>query len=266
MTGGAIDTGATEQLSRVLGAMIRELRTSRGIKQAQAAKLAGVSVSAYSKWEEGKRRPLQDNLERLCIALDCEEWLFRKMMSLTSESQFRIEIGTWPPRITDEDIEVIEELPFPALYRKLPEYDIIYSNEAMLKYFPMFAPAPLDSPQPANMIERMLTDYRARTIFVDWYTVAHRMVYMMRLWSRGVSPERHAEIMEACNRVPEFDFMWNNNPPAESFATNRLIARYPADNSVHYFTLRSWFPNYPPGEAEILAAPRSPSAQAQGKA
>ncbi|WP_159080833.1 helix-turn-helix domain-containing protein [Nocardia suismassiliense] len=262
MFGGTTAAGSNWQPMLVLGAMIQELRRSRRsscgttLTQVQAAELAGVSVSAYSKWEEGRRRPLPENLLTLCRALEVEDWKTRKMMALASESPYRVEMGKWPPKITDEDITVIEALPFPALYRKLPEYEIIYANQTCLEVYPMFAPAPPDSPRPANMIERMMTDDRSRVIFADWPVIAHQMVYMMRFWSRGMSPTRFAEIMLTCQQNPDFDYMWKNDPPAHGFDSNRirvrdLTGRRAASNKI----LRSWFPSHPRGDFEIVATP-----------
>ncbi|WP_159080804.1 helix-turn-helix domain-containing protein [Nocardia suismassiliense] len=247
---------STEPLNAALGSMIRDLRKSRRLTQAQAACIAHVSVSAFSKWEEGQRRPLKENLDKFCKALGAEDWLYRKMMSLAQDRVFHAETGLWPPKITDEDIEVIEEFPFPALYRKLPEHDIIYANKACLDVFPMFAPAPLSSPQPANTVVSLLTDGRARATFVDWYAVAHHSVYMLKLLSHGLMTERHSQIVAASDKAHEFDYMWNNDPPPSVFRTNRInVRRLDDPTTVDHYTMRSWCPNYPSGEYELVSTP-----------
>ncbi|MEU7631824.1 helix-turn-helix domain-containing protein [Nocardia sp. NPDC049220] len=271
MNGGTIDRSATEPLNVVLGSMIRELRRARKLKQWQTANLANVSLSAYSKWEEGTRRPLRENLDKLCKALDAEPWRYRKIMSLISESSpFGIDVRDSSPKITDEDIGVLEEFTFPALYRKLPECEIIYANQACLEIYPMFAPAPHGAARPANMIVAMLTDQRARKVFVDWDTVAHHMVYTWKHWSRGVVSERNAEIVAACERAaPEFEHMWNNEPPQSAFTNTVRVRRWQDPTTVDRYIQRRWFPNYQTGETgeyEIFATPHVRGVEARSLA
>ncbi|WP_043735341.1 helix-turn-helix domain-containing protein [Nocardia asiatica] len=259
MNGGYIEEASAEPPQKVLGSMIKELRDARAKKQAQVARMLGVTVSSYSKWEEGARRPLMKHLAMICDVLGAEAWKTRKMMALLNSSGtlYGTQTRTWPLRIAREDIEVIEAMPYPALYRTLPEQDIVYANNACLRVYPMFAHQPYDSPHPANMVEAMLTDWRARELFVDWERLAHRWVYMMRLWSRGVAGQRLEEIVSSCSHVPEFDDMWRNEPPPQSFATNRIAVRrdtYP-DAPVDHYVQRAWFPNDPHGELEIFATP-----------
>ncbi|MFR9753910.1 helix-turn-helix domain-containing protein [Nocardia sp. 004] len=260
MSAGTSESGTGILQDLRLGTMIRELRrskeTEKGVRltQAQAAELAGVSVSTYSKWEEGVRRPIRQNLDTLCKAMGAEEWRYQEMMSLVSGSS--VQVGAWPPKITPEEIMVIESFPFPAIYRKLPECEIIYSNQACLDTYPMFRPAPSGSSTPANMIEIMLTDWRSRVIFVDWQDIAHRMVYVLKLWSHGVISERLTQIVETCSQVPEFDHMWHTDPLSSLFDNNSIGIRSLGDDStVTYKVFRSWFPNHQSDEYEILIIP-----------
>ncbi|WP_194838533.1 helix-turn-helix domain-containing protein [Nocardia sp. XZ_19_369] len=262
MSGGPIgpESEAAEPLALVLGSIIQELRTEIGLKQEEAAVALGVSLSAYSKWEEGSRTPAIKNIEKLCRVFQADDWRSRKLMSLAS-SGVKISVGTWPPELSEEDKDVLDNMGFPAIYRKLPEYEIIRANDAWLRVYPMFAPAPEDSPRPANMIELLFTDWRSRVVFVDWDMVAWRATYMMRLWSRGIARARLEEIQNACSAVaPEFERMWEKTPPKSHFATNRISVRDVVNtNKITHWTLCSWFNNYPPRPYEILASPpRSP--------
>ncbi|MFR9753723.1 helix-turn-helix domain-containing protein [Nocardia sp. 004] len=249
VSGGKTNKTATEPPTEGVGPLIQNLRKSRGLTQVQAAELAGVSVSAYSKWEEGTRRPLKENLTKLCNVLGAEKWLVRKMMSLTLPDNPDVR----PPKITPEDIGIIDEFLFPALYRT-PQYDILYSNQACLDTYPFFAPSPYNSPRPTNVIEILLTDWRSRVIFVDWQDIAHRMVYVLKLWSHGVISERLTQIVETCSQVPEFDHMWHTDPPP-SFGNNRISVRrkLALNAEADHYILRSWVPYYLQDDYEILA-------------
>ncbi|WP_158607798.1 helix-turn-helix domain-containing protein [Nocardia panacis] len=239
-----------------LGSLIRELRRDLGLTQDQAAKLAGVSRSAYSKWEEGARKPRVEHIERVGKVLEADEWRYRKMMSLVS-SAVSIQIGMWPPELNGEDIDILENFGFPAMYRRLPDYGIIHINSLAEQVYPMFAPAPPEARHPTNMIEVMFTDIRSKIVFVDWEMVAWRMTYMMRLWSRGIAPEILSEIQENCTRAsPDFAGMWAERPPPEYFANNRISVRDLHTRAVSHYTLCSWLTNYPPRPFEILGTPR----------
>lgn len=48
-----------------MGARIKELRESHGLKQQWIADQVGVSLRTYQFWQEGKSPPSQDNLEKL---------------------------------------------------------------------------------------------------------------------------------------------------------------------------------------------------------
>lgn len=53
-----------------IGIKIRQARKAKGMKQADLAKLIGISNTTISGWENGTSRPDVDMLEKLCGALD----------------------------------------------------------------------------------------------------------------------------------------------------------------------------------------------------
>lgn len=56
--------------SASLGAVIRQIRSKRGLTQAAAAEMAGVSSSYWALIEQGKRTPNLNVLEQLARALN----------------------------------------------------------------------------------------------------------------------------------------------------------------------------------------------------
>jgi len=56
-------------VQRLLGLLIRGMRSRRALTQAQVASALGVGRSAIARWEEGARRPNAGETESLCTAL-----------------------------------------------------------------------------------------------------------------------------------------------------------------------------------------------------
>ncbi|WP_331757872.1 helix-turn-helix transcriptional regulator (plasmid) [Nocardia sp. NBC_01377] len=255
--------GTAGLASVVLGSMMKDLRTSKDPKvtQAMVADQVGVTTSAYFKWESGLRRITPEHLERICESLNCKDWRRRSMMSLLSGTMSDFRLGQ-QPRISSEDVEFIESLSFPALYRSLPDFDIIYSNQACISAFPMFTPAPLNEAHRANLIERMITDPRSPRVFVNWSQVAHRMVYLKRLWSSGTSAAHHERIMRACRSEAAFEYMWRTIPGPDVHGNNRIAVRDPVTGEVRNRTVRCLISNSRTGSADIIAAPTVRSTEA----
>ena len=57
---------------------INKIRTERGITMQDLAEASGVSISAISKYESGKRAPRMDSFTKLMDALDTEILLTNK--------------------------------------------------------------------------------------------------------------------------------------------------------------------------------------------
>lgn len=68
---------AAEHVER-MGARIRELREKAGLTQKELAELipGKTDSTQVSKWERGKNRPLDDTLEHIARALNCDVGVF----------------------------------------------------------------------------------------------------------------------------------------------------------------------------------------------
>ena len=54
----------------IMGEKLKELRKSKGVSQKQVADAIGVTLSAYSNYEQGIREPSYDILKKICIFFD----------------------------------------------------------------------------------------------------------------------------------------------------------------------------------------------------
>lgn len=48
---------------------LKEARQKKGLTQVQLAKLVGVSINAYVRWEQGVNKPNEENFEKLIEVL-----------------------------------------------------------------------------------------------------------------------------------------------------------------------------------------------------
>ena len=53
-----------------MGEKLKELRKAKGVSQKQVADAIGVTLSAYSNYEQGIREPSYDILKKICILFD----------------------------------------------------------------------------------------------------------------------------------------------------------------------------------------------------
>lgn len=245
MNGRAQNSPAAGDLQpTTLGAFMRSIRIERGYTKTQVAAAVIVSISAYEKWEADDRAPRGRNLAAWCNALDVNPWQLRKILSLASEGLYRIDTGSWPREVTAVDMEHLESFPFPAMYRTVPEYDIVAVNETARRLFPCYAPAQVTAPRPVNALEAMLLDPGARDIFENWESMTHQLVYMLKTLAPGISPpERLMQIIDACSEAPEFDRFWNTDPP--SFDDDEVVMREPRHGAHQTYTMRCYEPDFP---------------------
>lgn len=75
-----------------IGNQIRKIRNEKGLTQKEVSKLAGISYSTYSNYENNNREPNLSQLEKIANALGCE-------VSDIYEHDFRIKYELTPERL-----------------------------------------------------------------------------------------------------------------------------------------------------------------------
>ena len=63
------------ETAQSIGETIRYLRTQQGLTIQQLADKSGISMSAISKWENGKRIPSFENFVKIVLALDSDVFI-----------------------------------------------------------------------------------------------------------------------------------------------------------------------------------------------
>jgi len=112
--------------------VIKEARLKKNLKQEEAAKLAGVTVQTYSKWENGKTEPkasqvaviskaLDVSTDAICQGKESQKLDMMEFMRLVSKlsqgiSDFELQMAIWES--IDDDYKYIDALshysPYPA--------------------------------------------------------------------------------------------------------------------------------------------------------
>ncbi|WP_433591822.1 helix-turn-helix domain-containing protein [Nocardia sp. CA-145437] len=230
----------------LLAMYLRYRRETLGITQEEIARRMFVSLSLYRKLESGERALTPERLEDWCVATEAPMWMLEKMVTLAVPKIMTIARGAWPPELRQEDLDHLRALQYPAYFHRFPEYEVLAANEAATAAFPWLAPAGAGAGRPVNVIEQMLTVPEMRELLVNWDTIAHRLVFGLRVLSPGIiAPERLAQIIETCSVNPEFERMWNT--PMEEYVFNDSLVqvRHPESGEIMSLTMRSYNPSLP---------------------
>lgn len=230
----------------LLGIYMRYRRETLGITQEETAKRMFVSLSLYRKLESGERVLTAERLSDWCAVMDAPSWMLEKMVSLTMPKIVTVARGVWPPVLRREDLDHLQALPYPAFYHRFPEYEVLAANSAATAAFPWLAPAPEGSERPVNVIEQMMTVSEARESLVNWDTVAHRLLFTLRVLAPGVvAPERLTQIIRTCRANPEFERMWNTPMDEDVYTDSLMLVRDPEAGELRHFTMRAYNAYHP---------------------
>ncbi len=184
-------------------------RRVTGLRREEVAMLAGISVEYYTRLERGSTRGVSDDvLDGICRALQLDDVERAHVFALV-----RAATGTTPARRrpTQERVrqsvqQIVDSIDSPA-YLRNERLDILAANrlgEAL--YAPVFDFAS----QPANSARFLFLDPRASEFFVDWETITHDAVAILRA-AAGRDPydKRLTDLIgELSTRSNEFRVRW----------------------------------------------------------
>ncbi|MCM6771982.1 helix-turn-helix domain-containing protein [Nocardia sp. CDC159] len=189
-----------------VGVYLRRRREALGLTQEEVALAASTTLSSLRKWEAGQRNPGADSLVAWCRALDLPDWMLRKVTSLVLNGIDTLQVGTWPPTISTDDLDHLETIANPAYYFSYPHLDVLAANALARRMVPSLAPADHRSPRPRNLVEWVMTE-PARELLVNWETVAIRLIFLLRVMGPGlVSQQRLDEIFTFCHTQSPREF------------------------------------------------------------
>ena len=185
-------------------------RRVSGLRREEVAMLAGISVEYYTRLERGNTHGVSDDvLEGIARALQLDEaeraHLFDLVRAVNTDQRASTspDTGTGPARSCNRSST---RSPRPAYVRN-ERLDILAANrlgEAL--YSPVF-----DFPsRPVNVARFLFLDPKASEFFVDWDTIAHDAVAILRA-AAGRDPydKRLTDLIgELSTRSDEFRVRW----------------------------------------------------------
>lgn len=197
-------------------------RRAPGLRRAEVATLAGVSVEYLTRLEQGRdRHPSTEVLSALAEALMLTPDAYVHLHRLAKSIGGRECQGGEPPRRTVRPtvralVERLEPSPA-AVFNRLD--DVLVHTDGFAR---LVEPSGLlDGPEP-NLTRFVFTDSRARSALPDWELVADAQT--ARLRSQSAWGDGHMfPMVEKLSEIPEFAARWRN---AASLPPRRGVHRW----------------------------------------
>jgi transcriptional regulator with XRE-family HTH domain len=214
-------------------------RRVTGLRREEVAMLAGISVEYYTRLERGNTRGVSDDvLEGIARALQLDEaeraHLFHLVRAATTTSAPRRR--PTQERVRKSVQQILDSITAPAYVRN-ERLDIIAANrlgEAL--YSPVYEfPS-----RPVNSARYLFLDPRASEFFIDWDTIAHDAVAILRA-AAGRDPydKRLTDLIgELSTRSDEFRIRWAaHNVKLHRSGTKRFHHPIVGDLTLNYEAL-----------------------------
>ncbi|MBF6133919.1 helix-turn-helix transcriptional regulator [Nocardia otitidiscaviarum] len=240
-----------------IGAYMQRQRILLGLTQQQVADRLYMSKSAYQKHENGERNPTVQAIRDWCDALELTYEKRRKVISIVMGELVPVAIGS-PENITDDDLDFINSLPYPAWLHRVPQYDILAGNRVGIEMCPFLDPALATGDRPLNVMVQFASDPRAQQIVTNTDTVLHRLIYFHKEMAAGIVPEDElAAIRAATMAHPKAEHFWNTPMEPELFDDDQVVMVDPTGRETHW-RMRSLQSIHPWCDYEIfLLTPRT---------
>lgn len=181
-------------------------RRTPGLRREEVAHLAGVGVTWYTWFEQGRGIQVSaEFLERLCHAL--------RLNAAERGHLFTLAQHRPPPHALARAVDMspallamLASLPHPA-YIKTSRWDIVAWNAAAAAIFGDYGQLP---PERRNVLSLVFTDPGYRRLMVDWEGDARRILEKFRLdYARAYDDPSFASLVaELREASPEFNQWW----------------------------------------------------------
>ncbi|WP_338117112.1 helix-turn-helix domain-containing protein [Streptomyces viridochromogenes] len=180
--------------------------STRGITQAQAAQLAGVSRRWYNSLESGRPKNYSDGfLQRIraVLALDDDEWaiVYRIARGRAPDATPAGPVNQLlPPAL----LALVEQSKTWGIYLSDHRWDVLAWNEKIQEYFPWMGSG-------LNVVEWMLTWPEARAQLINWQSDwALPTIAALRVNAeQWPNDKRLREVIEAVRLDPTARKLWN---------------------------------------------------------
>ncbi|MGF6228206.1 transcriptional regulator with XRE-family HTH domain [Inquilinus ginsengisoli] len=188
-------------------------RRTPGLRREEVAQLAGVGVTWYTWFEQGRAIQVSaDFLERVCRALQLDP-AERQHLYALAQHRPPPHAAAGLPTVSPILQGLLDSLPNPA-YIKTARWDIVAWNAANTAIFGDYALIP---PDQRNSLWMIFADPRWRRMIPDWETAARRVLAKFRLdHGRAGGDPAFAALVEALQAAsPEFRRWWPQQDVAE---------------------------------------------------
>ncbi|MFJ4656222.1 helix-turn-helix domain-containing protein [Nocardia sp. NPDC088792] len=222
-----------------LAVFVRSRRDTLGMTQAQLAGKTGWSKSAIEKVEAGTLTPGLEFAGALFDAL-MVPYIYRERVvaALYPGALDRI-LGQVSGRPDADALADLEDLPYPAAYIALPEGEVLGANTAWAEAFP----GPKGT---SNMFDYLFTEPTATDVLVDWELITHGFTYGLRMMGPISVPQNVIDgIVERCQVHPDFERIYNTDPPAATTLQPVLRIRTPGTGEIRNLRIKIDKPHLP---------------------
>jgi len=206
-------------------------RRTPGLRREEVAQLAGVGISWYTWFEQGRDIQVSAHfLENLSRALRLDrserEFLFALAQHLPAPlTRFAA------PKVTETMQHVLDSYPHPA-HIKTPRWDIVAWNNSMAEVFGDFQDLPEEE---RNTMWLLFTKPVYRNIMHDWETDARRVIARFRLdfGRSGNDPAFVALVRNLEQASPEFARWWGQHD-VDGYGEGVKRVRHPRLGNIEY--------------------------------
>jgi transcriptional regulator with XRE-family HTH domain len=217
----------------------RQRRVS-GLRREEVALLAGISVEYYTRLERGNARGVSDEvLEAVSRALQLDDAEHAHLLDLarTANAERAPRRSSRSERVRPSIQRVVDALTGIPAFVQNGRLDILYANELAAALYSDMLQDPI---RPPNSARFLFLDPRARTLYVDWDSVARDIVATLR-GTAGRNPYDRALsdlIGVLSTRSEEFRARWaSHDVRFHRSGTKRLQHSLVGDLTLAYETL-----------------------------
>jgi transcriptional regulator with XRE-family HTH domain len=184
-------------------------RRVSGLRREEVALLAGISVEYYTRLERGNARGVSESvLEGIVRALQLDEAERAHLIDLVRTTNTRRPARRpTRQRVRPSVQRILDSMTGTAAFVQNGRLDILYANQLG---YALFSEIFRDPVRPANAARFFFLDPRATEFYIDWQSIAHDIVALLRAeagrdpYDRGFSDL----IGELSTRSEEFRVRW----------------------------------------------------------
>jgi transcriptional regulator with XRE-family HTH domain len=206
-------------------------RRTPGLRREEVAQLAGVGISWYTWFEQGRDIQVSAHfLENLARALRLDVAEREHLFTLAQHRPPPLARFV-PQAVTPALQNMLESFPNPA-YLKTLRSDLVAWNRPMTVMFGDFGAIP---PERRNILWLLFTDPKYRRLMVDWETDARRLIARFRLDSgrAGNDPTFVELVRELEQASPEFRSWWQQHD-VDGFGEGVKRFRHPRLGEIEF--------------------------------